>query len=60
MNPTTGACPVCDAIVTLQSGTEVSEVIPCPECKSQLVVVAIEKNKAELGEAPKVEEDWGE
>ena len=60
MNSISGACPVCDAQVALNSDTQVSEVISCPDCKSKLVVEKLDKQKSVLAKAPKVEEDWGE
>ena len=53
-------CPICDAEITLQKDTEESEIINCPECHNRLVVAKLDKNTANLEEAPKVEEDWGE
>lgn len=52
-------CPICDAQFTL-SGVELSEIVSCSECKSRLVIKAIQSNQAQLAEAPAVEEDWGE
>lgn len=52
-------CPVCDAAVNLSVGTEVSEIISCPECQARIVVEEVgEKPKVKI--APKIEEDWGE
>ncbi len=53
-------CPICDVVISLPNGTEVSEVISCSDCKSKLVVESISGNQATLIQAPKVEEDWGE
>lgn len=53
-------CPICDAQVTLEKNTEESEIINCPECKTRLVVTSLKEKSATLGEAPKIEEDWGE
>lgn len=53
-------CPVCDAAVTLEKGTEESEIISCPDCHTRLVVSSIKDEDATLQEAPKVEEDWGQ
>lgn len=55
-----GTCPICDGAVSLPANTEVSEVINCADCNTQLVVGAIKSGKATLSEAPAVEEDWGE
>lgn len=53
-------CPTCDAGVALSADAEVSEVITCLDCKSKLVLESLNQDKATLGVAPKVEEDWGE
>ena len=55
-----GTCPICDAPTTVPATTEVSEVITCADCGSRLVVENIDNQTVSLGEAPKVEEDWGE
>ncbi|KKR31627.1 MAG: hypothetical protein UT63_C0064G0009 [Candidatus Gottesmanbacteria bacterium GW2011_GWC2_39_8] len=55
-----GTCPICDGTVTLSPNLEESEIINCTECKTRLVVTRIDQGKVTLGEAPKVEEDWGE
>lgn len=52
-------CPTCDAEVVLSEGTEVSEIISCPECQTPLVVEAVGENP-QVGVAPAIEEDWGE
>ena len=52
-------CPTCDAAVVLPEGTEVSEIISCPECQTRLVVEAVGKSP-QVGVAPAIEEDWGE
>ena len=51
-------CPVCDGEVELASDTMEGELLECPECGSELEVLAIDPTR--LGEAPEVEEDWGE
>lgn len=54
-------CPICDANISLKSDVEESEVIGCPDCKTQLVVDKIlASSAANLKIAPAVEEDWGE
>ena len=53
-------CPVCDAPIDITDGTEESEIIPCRECRTRLVVEKIGQNQAVLNKAPEVEEDWGE
>ena len=60
MNSIKGTCPICDAEITLNSDTHVSEVVSCSDCKSRLVVEALDNQKATLIKAPDVEEDWGE
>jgi lysine biosynthesis protein LysW len=55
-----GNCPVCDAAVTLVADVKASEVVPCLECKTKLVVQSLDGEAATLVEAPKVEEDWGQ
>lgn len=52
-------CPICDALFTLDE-VELSEIVSCNECKSRLVIKAIQSNQVQLAEAPAVEEDWGE
>ena len=54
----TVACPECAAEVTLAEGTEVGEIIVCPDCGVDLEVVALEPAKVQL--APMEEEDCGE
>lgn len=58
MSPST--CPVCDAAVAVPQGSVVSEVMSCPDCGTRLVIQKIEGANAVLGEAPAVEEDWGQ
>lgn len=52
------ACPKCDAQIELVPDVEVGEILTCEECSADLEV----KNLApiQLGDAPPVEEDWGE
>lgn len=54
----TANCPVCDSELTLEDGTMVNEIIPCPDCGAELEVTSLDPLKLE--EAPEVEEDWGE
>lgn len=54
----THACPVCDAEVRVGEDTEANELIPCPECGTELEVTSLDP--LTLEEAPEVEEDWGE
>ena len=51
-------CPVCGAEVPLEAGTVRSELIECGDCGSELEVLSTDPMT--LGEAPEVEEDWGE
>lgn len=51
-------CLECDAEITLEEGTEVNEIIVCPDCGVELEVVALEPAQLQL--APMEEEDWGE
>ena len=59
-NTLKGNCPICDSEIILPEGTEESEIVSCSECNNRIVVLKIEKERAILGEAPRVEEDWGE
>lgn len=54
------SCPVCDAVIELPADTEETEIITCPECENRLVVELIKDERLILGEAPEIEEDWGE
>ena len=51
-------CPECAAEITLQPGTEVGEIIVCPDCGADLEVTSIDP--AALALAPTEQEDWGE
>ena len=51
-------CPVCAADVSLADDAEVSELMECPACGTELEVTGLEP--AALSEAPQTEEDWGE
>ena len=51
-------CPVCAGEVELADDTVEGELIECPECGSELEVLELDPPR--LGEAPEVEEDWGE
>jgi lysine biosynthesis protein LysW len=53
-------CPICDGTVPIASTCEITEILTCPECQNKVVVVAIGASTIELGEAPEIEEDWGE
>jgi alpha-aminoadipate carrier protein LysW len=54
----TVTCPECEAEITLEKGTEVGEIIVCPDCGVDLEVVSLTPAAVEL--APMEEEDWGE
>ena len=51
-------CPECAAEITLVEGTEVGEILVCPDCGVDLEVLSLEPAKVQL--APREEEDWGE
>ena len=51
-------CPVCDAEVELTDDVVVGELVECPDCGTELEVLATDPS--ELGEAPETEEDWGQ
>ncbi len=55
-----GACPVCAATVAPRVPVEETEILACPECQTRLVVDGFEGPRLVLGEAPRIEEDWGE
>jgi alpha-aminoadipate carrier protein LysW len=52
------ACPTCAGEVELVEGTEVSEILECPECGAELEVESLSPPK--VVDAPEEEEDWGE
>ena len=54
----TVSCPECAAEIKLTEGTEVGEIIVCPDCGVDLEVVSLKPAKVQL--APMEEEDWGE
>ncbi|KAA3643335.1 MAG: lysine biosynthesis protein LysW [Chloroflexi bacterium] len=51
-------CQECDAGITLESSTEVNEILVCPDCGVELEVTSLNPPALEL--APMEEEDWGE
>lgn len=51
-------CPECAAEFGLEPGTEVNEIVVCPDCGVELEVVSLDPPAVEL--APMEEEDWGE
>ena len=52
------ACPECDHQVEMDESVHLSEVVECPDCRSELEVVALDP--VILALAPQPEEDWGE
>jgi alpha-aminoadipate carrier protein LysW len=54
----TVSCPECEAEITLESGTEVGEILVCSDCGVDLEVTSLEPASVEL--APMEAEDWGE
>jgi alpha-aminoadipate carrier protein LysW len=54
----TVTCTECEAEISLEAGTEVGEIIVCPDCGVDLEVVSLAPAAVEL--APMEEEDWGE
>jgi len=51
-------CPECVAELVLDEGTEVGEIVVCPDCGVELEVISLDP--LQLALAPEVEEDWGE
>jgi alpha-aminoadipate carrier protein LysW len=51
-------CTECEAEIALGTGTEVGEIVQCPDCGLDLEVLSVDP--AELAPAPEEEEDWGE
>ncbi len=54
----TVSCIECAAEITLDTDTEVGEIIVCPDCGVDLEVTSLEPAAVEL--APMEQEDWGE
>jgi alpha-aminoadipate carrier protein LysW len=52
------ACPECGVAVPTSADVRPSELLECPECRSELEVVSISPVLFAL--APEPEEDWGE
>jgi alpha-aminoadipate carrier protein LysW len=52
------ACPECEGPVPMADTPRQSEIVECPECRSELEVVGL--TPVTLALAPEVEEDWGE
>ncbi|MBU8858611.1 MULTISPECIES: lysine biosynthesis protein LysW [unclassified Micromonospora] len=51
-------CPGCGATIGIDGDRRISEILVCPECSSELELVAV--SPPALALAPEVEEDWGE
>jgi len=51
-------CPECAAEINLEIGTEVGEILVCPDCGVDLEVTALDPAAIQL--APMEQEDWGE
>lgn len=51
-------CPECGASVALPANAMQNELIPCPDCGTELEIISL--NPAELERAPETQEDWGE
>lgn len=54
----TAQCPECQSPVDVSQDPLVAEIVICPQCTSELEVVAT--GPVLLALAPEVEEDWGE
>jgi len=54
----TVTCPECAAEITLEEGTEIGEIIVCPDCGVDLEVTTLAPAAVQL--APMEQEDWGE
>ena len=48
-------CPECAGQITLKPGTEVGEIITCPDCGTKLEVRGVDP--VQLEKAPEVQED---
>jgi alpha-aminoadipate/glutamate carrier protein LysW len=51
-------CPECDEPVPVDGDTDVTTIVVCPACQSELEVVGMEP--VELALAPEMDEDFGE
>lgn len=54
----TVSCTECAADIALDNGTELNEIIVCPDCGVDLEIISLDPAKVEM--APMEEEDWGE
>ncbi len=52
-----GTCPECEADLPVESGTQLGEILVCPDCGVELEVTTLDPLVLSL--APR-EEDWGE
>jgi alpha-aminoadipate/glutamate carrier protein LysW len=52
------ACPECEHKLDLPDSTRLSEIVECPDCRSELEVASIDPVMLVI--APEAEEDWGE
>lgn len=52
------SCLECDAVVEVENGALIGEILECPDCGVELEVTSTNPLRVEL--APEVEEDWGE
>ena len=53
-------CPSCFYEFELDAETIVGELVPCPDCGTDLEITKIEGDKAIVEIAEMTEEDWGE
>jgi len=51
-------CPICETDIELPEDAEISEIIECPECGTELEIINLDP--ITLEEAPEEDEDWGE
>ena len=51
-------CVVCDGEVRLPEGAMEGELLTCSDCGTDLEILSL--NPVTVGEAPAVQEDWGE
>ncbi len=51
-------CPECAGELDIDDSVEQGEIVPCPDCGSDLEVLGT--NPIVLGLAPEEGEDWGE
>ncbi|RLC35304.1 MAG: lysine biosynthesis protein LysW [Candidatus Nealsonbacteria bacterium] len=60
MSDLKASCPICGGEILLPADIEVTEIITCNECYNRVVVEKIEGGNVILGEAPEIDEDWGQ